>query len=111
MDIHFSAVLFGIMRTFMVKKNDIHILSYSKLAVVLGLLFGLTAVTIGISRIDMGVINIWVALLIASTKSSLVLLFFMHLKYESRLVKLSVIGTIVCLAVLIGFIFWDISFR
>jgi cytochrome c oxidase subunit 4 len=95
----------------MLEKNDSHVLSYSKLAVVLGLLFGLTAVTIGISRIDMGVLNIWIALLIASTKSSLVLLFFMHLKFESRLVKLSVIGTIGCLAVLIGFIFWDISFR
>ena len=95
----------------MAKNNDSHVLSYSKLAVVLGLLFGLTVVTIGISRIDMGVINIWMALLIASLKSSLVLLFFMHLKYESRLVKLSVIGTIGCLAVLIGFIFWDISFR
>lgn len=93
------------------ENNDLHVLGYSKLAGVLGILLGLTAVTIGISRIDMGVLNIWIALLIASIKSSLVLLFFMHLRYESRLVKISVIGTIGCLAVLIGFIFWDISFR
>ncbi|MCG6909793.1 MAG: cytochrome C oxidase subunit IV family protein [Deltaproteobacteria bacterium] len=88
-----------------------HVLSYSKLALVLAALIGLTSITVMVSRIDLGILNIWIAILIASLKSSLVLMFFMHLKYESRLVRISVIGTIFCLAILIGFIFWDISFR
>ena len=92
-------------------KGGEHILSYPKLGAVLCVLFGLTAVTIVISRIDLGILNIWIAILIASIKSSFVLLFFMHLKYESRLLKMTFVGTVVCLAILIGFIFWDISFR
>jgi len=88
-----------------------HVLSYSKLALVLAALIGLTSITVMVSRIDLGILNIWIAILIASLKSSLVLMFFMHLKYESRLVRISVVGTIFCLAILIGFIFWDISFR
>ena len=88
-----------------------HILSYPKLVAVLCVLFGLTAVTIAVSRINLGIFNIWIAILIASIKASFVLLFFMHLKYESRFLKLTFIGTVACLAILIGFIFWDISFR
>jgi cytochrome c oxidase subunit IV len=95
-----------------VKDNGVeHILSYSKLTAVLCVLFGLTAVTIAVSRVDLGILNIWIAILIASIKGTFVILFFMHLKYESRLLKMSFVGTLVCLAILIGFIFWDISFR
>jgi cytochrome c oxidase subunit 4 len=110
MDFYFSAILFDTVNL-MEEKNENHVLSYPKLAMVLGVLLGLTSITIAISRIDLGVLNIWIAIVIASIKSSFVLLFFMHLKYESRLVRITVIGTIGCLAVLIGFIFWDISFR
>jgi cytochrome c oxidase subunit 4 len=44
----------------------------------------LTVVTVGASRIDMGGGNIPVGLLIAVVKASLVVLFFMHLKYEKK---------------------------
>jgi cytochrome c oxidase subunit IV len=97
---------------FCVKDSPVeHILSYPKLTAVLCVLFGLTALTIALSRVDLGMFNIWIAIFIASIKGSFVLLFFMHLKYESRLLKMTFIGTVVCLALLIGFIFWDISFR
>lgn len=46
----------------------------------------LTAVTVLVSYVDLGLMNGVVALLIASAKASLVALFFMHLKGESRLV-------------------------
>ena len=46
----------------------------------------LTAVTVLVSYVDLGLWNAVVALLIASVKASLVALFFMHLKSESRLV-------------------------
>jgi cytochrome c oxidase subunit 4 len=49
-------------------------------------LLALTVVTVLVSYIDMGILNVAVALLIASVKASLVALFFMHLKGESRLV-------------------------
>jgi len=47
----------------------------------LALLF-LTAVTIGASYIDLGSGNVVVALIIATIKASLVVLFFMHLRWD-----------------------------
>lgn len=49
-------------------------------------LVALTVVTVLVSYVHLGVMNVVVALLIASAKASLVALFFMHLKWESRLV-------------------------
>ncbi len=46
----------------------------------------LTVVTVLVSFVNLGVMNVVVALLIASVKASLVALFFMHLKGEGRLV-------------------------
>ena len=52
----------------------------------------LTAVTVGVAFINLGPFNFPVALSIAIFKATLVILFFMHVKYSSRLTKL-VIGT------------------
>jgi cytochrome c oxidase subunit 4 len=49
-------------------------------------LLALTVVTVLVSYVDLGLWNAVVALLIAAVKASLVALFFMHLKSESRLV-------------------------
>jgi cytochrome c oxidase subunit 4 len=48
----------------------------------------LTWVTTIVSTIDLGALNIYVALSIAIFKASLVVLFFMHVKYRSRLTKM-----------------------
>jgi cytochrome c oxidase subunit 4 len=45
----------------------------------------LTAVTVGAAFIDLGPFNTVVALVIACTKMMLVVLFFMHVRYSSRL--------------------------
>lgn len=92
-------------------QNDHHILSYTKLAAVLGALLVLTVITIGVSYIDMGIFNVPVALAVASTKVTLVLLFFMHLKYESKAITYSFISTVIFLAIMITFTFWDVAFR
>ncbi|MCG8566402.1 MAG: cytochrome C oxidase subunit IV family protein [Desulfobacterales bacterium] len=88
-----------------------HIFSYSTLLKVLGLLLVLTGVTVGVSYVDLGWANVWLALLIASCKASLVLIIFMHMKYEGRLLVISFISTLLFLAIMISFTFWDISFR
>lgn len=88
-----------------------HILSYGKLALVLGALLVLTVVTIGVSYFDFGIFNVPIALTIASTKVTLVLLFFMHLKYEGKVITISFISTVIFLAIMITFTFWDVAFR
>ena len=88
-----------------------HVIDYPDLFKVLLMLFVLTGVTVGVSYVDLGRLNVWVALLIASCKGTLVLAWFMHMKYESRVLVLSFLGTIFFLAIMISFTFWDISFR
>lgn len=91
--------------------SEQHLMPYRTLGLVLAALLVLTGVTVGVSYIDMGWLNVPVTLAIASTKVSLVLLFFMHLKYEGRAITISFISTIVFLAIMISFTFWDVAFR
>ena len=56
---------------------------------ILILLLILTATTTGVAFLDLGVLNPVVALAIACIKSALVILFFMHLRYSSKLLKLT----------------------
>jgi len=65
------------------KEHDSGIRIY---VVVWGALVVLTAVTVAVSYVHLGMMNVVVALLVASVKASLVALFFMHLRYENRLV-------------------------
>ena len=88
-----------------------HPLSYSKLLLVLGCLFILTGMTVAVSQVDLGTLNIWLSLLIASSKATLEVLFFMHLKYEPPLLKYGFIVTLFILAIFISFMFWDVAFR
>lgn len=92
------------------EKND-HIFAYRTLFGVLVALLILTGITVGASFIDMGKFNVWVALGIASVKASLVLMIFMHLKFEGRALILSFLSTVFFLAIMISFTFWDIAFR
>ena len=86
-------------------------LSYRFLLMVLMALFALTALTVGASTLNLGALNVWLALVIAAAKASLVLLFFMHLKYEAMVLQLSFLATFGFLAIIIGFIFLDVAFR
>jgi cytochrome c oxidase subunit IV len=48
----------------------------------------LTGITIGVAFINLGPFNFPLALSIAIVKATLVILFFMHAKYSSKLTKL-----------------------
>lgn len=92
-------------------QQTMHISSYKLLAFILAALLVLTGVTVGVSYFDMGFFNVPIALLIASSKSTLVLLFFMHMKYESKVIAISFTSTVIFLCIMIGFTFWDVAFR
>ena len=67
----------------------------------------LTGVTVFASTVDLGMWNTPVALLIAITKAVLVVLFFMHVKYSSRLVSLAVGAAMLWLLLLIAGVITD----
>jgi cytochrome c oxidase subunit 4 len=93
------------------EQEAFHVLSYGQLGMVLAILLVLTGVTVAVSYVDLGFFNVPVALGIACTKVTFVLLFFMHLKYEGPIINLSFISTVTFLVVMIGFTFWDVAFR
>jgi cytochrome c oxidase subunit IV len=67
-----------------------HIVSPLQYSLVFGTLLTFTAITVGAAFIDLGIFNPVVALGIACFKACVVILFFMHVKYSSRLVKMTV---------------------
>jgi cytochrome c oxidase subunit 4 len=84
------------------KEHEHHIVSpLVYLAILVALLVG-TALTVWASYVDLGVWNPIIALAIACTKATLVVLFFMHVKYSSRLTKLTIFCGIFLFLTLIG---------
>jgi cytochrome c oxidase subunit IV len=67
-----------------------HIVSPKVYGIIFALLLIFTAITVGASYLELGQFNVIVALAIACIKAVLVILFFMHVKYSSRLTKLTV---------------------
>jgi cytochrome c oxidase subunit 4 len=76
------------------------------LAVFISLLV-LTVVTVGAAFMDFGALELVVAMLIASVKAMLVVLFFMHLKYENPFTWVYAIIPVVFLFFLLGGVFLD----
>jgi cytochrome c oxidase subunit 4 len=70
-------------------------------AILAALLVG-TAVTVWVARADLGPLNIVVALAIAIVKATLVVLFFMHLKYSEKLTWVFAGASIIWLVLLVG---------
>jgi cytochrome c oxidase subunit 4 len=62
----------------------------------------MTAITVAAAFTNLGSLNFPVALAIAIFKATLVVLFFMHVKYSSKLTKLVVGGAFFFLIVLFG---------
>jgi cytochrome c oxidase subunit IV len=70
-----------------------------------------TLATYGAAKIDMGNWNAPVALVIATSKALLVIMFFMHVKDSSRLTKLVVAGGIFWLCILLTLTMTDFLTR
>jgi len=92
--------------------NDDHrITGYGTLtAVWLGLII-LTALTVGITRVEVGGYKVAAALAIASIKSGLVIAVFMQMKHEGRLLRWLLFVALLTLAIFIGVTFFDLLYR
>jgi cytochrome c oxidase subunit 4 len=66
-----------------------------------------TAITVGVAFVDLGPFNAIVALTIAVLKATLVVLFFMHVRYSTRLTWAVVLGSIFWLGLLLALTFSD----
>ena len=64
-------------------ERAVHIVPFRILLAVFIALLALTYITVAARYIDLGSLNIWIALGIATIKGALVVLYFMHLRYDS----------------------------
>ena len=88
-----------------------HIVKYRTYLIVLVVLLVLTSISVYVTHIELGRLAIAGALLIASVKSSLVLWHFMHLKYESLLLRILVGMVFVLFALIVLITFIDYAYR
>jgi cytochrome c oxidase subunit 4 len=75
--------------------------------IIFGILMLCTYLTVQIAFFDLGALNTIAALVIAVFKATLVVLFFMHVKYSTRLTWAVVLGSILWLAILIALTMGD----
>jgi cytochrome c oxidase subunit 4 len=84
-----------------------HISPKSVYYTIFGALMVFTVITVEVARHNFGFLNFPIAIGIAITKATLVILFFMHAKYSSRLTKLFVGTAFFFLAILLGLTMTD----
>jgi cytochrome c oxidase subunit 4 len=84
-----------------------------ELALTFAALIVLTIVTVKIAKVDFGsvAINISIAVLIASIKAGLVALYFMHLKWEEKLIAGFAALSIPFVILMVAMMVWDVSQR
>ena len=71
----------------------------------------LTAITVGTSRVDFGSANMLIAMFIACVKASLVMAFFMHLKWDTAINKITFLCSFLFLSLLFIFTLADQATR
>src|SRR5678815_4984408 len=83
--------------------NDAHHLVPKQIYyTIFGLLMFCTYLTVQIAYMDLGPLNAIAALVIASFKATIVVLFFMHVKYSTRLTWVVVLGSVFWLGILLA---------
>lgn len=78
--------------------------------VLIGLLI-LTVTTYGVARVDLGRLNLIAGLAIAGVKATLVVLYFMHARYSSRLTRIVMGVGLAWLAILMTLTLTDYATR
>jgi len=87
--------------------NQPHVLPLSVYLFVGSTLLVLTVVTVWVAGFDLGPANLVVAMIIAAVKGTLVLLYFMHLRYDNKLYAVVFATAIFFLAVFIIITMFD----
>jgi cytochrome c oxidase subunit 4 len=88
-----------------------HISSYKSEILVLLSLLVLTVLTVTITSVHLGPYNTAAAMLIASVKAAIILLYFMHLKFDEKIYRFMVTLVLAIYAVLIIITFLDYLYR
>lgn len=95
----------------MTEQNQSPVSSVSSYVAIFAVLMVLTAITIWVAFYDLGVLNIFAAITIATVKAYLVVLYFMHMKYSPRILWLTAAAGFIWLFLMIGLTLSDFASR
>jgi cytochrome c oxidase subunit 4 len=84
-----------------------HILPKRTYYTIYAILLACTYLTWQVAFFDLGALNTVAALAIAVFKAAIVVLFFMHVKYSTRLTWIVVVGSVFWLGILLALTFND----
>jgi cytochrome c oxidase subunit IV len=90
---------------------SVHVVSRKIYFLIFGALMVLTGVTVWVANFDLGRWNAIVALSIAVVKAMLVVLYFMHVRYSSKLTWVFVCAGVIWLIILFAFTLSDFLTR
>jgi cytochrome c oxidase subunit 4 len=84
-----------------------HVVPVKTYLTIFAALMAFTAITVAVAFVDLGPLNNVVMLGIAVVKATLVVLFFMHVRYSTRLIPIVAVGGFLWLLILFGFTMSD----
>ena len=92
-------------------QDNTHTVPYKLHALILLALIIMTGISVAVTQIHLGTLTVIIALLLATVKASLVLTFFMHLKFDNKFYALMVVGVIILIGIVIFITFLDYLYR
>jgi cytochrome c oxidase subunit 4 len=88
-----------------------HVVPYHTYVVILLVLLSFTALSILVTSYDLGPLAVSAALVFATLKTTLVFLYFMHLKFDQPIYRYMVSVVLLVFVIVIVITFLDYSFR
>lgn len=93
------------------KEEHSHVVGYGTYVLIWLALLAFTGITVSVAGLNFGGVTLFLAVLIAIIKSSLVLNIFMHIKFEDPVFKVFLSVAIITIISIFFFTFADILFR
>jgi cytochrome c oxidase subunit IV len=84
-----------------------HVVPIKTYVIIFTALMVLLLMTVGVAQLDLGSANLAIAMLVAIVKATLIILYFMHARYGTRLVWVFAASSFLFLFILIAITFGD----
>lgn len=91
--------------------EEAHAVPYSTYIKVWAALIALTGITVGAAMLQLHHLAFFTAVLVATVKASLVVLYFMHIRFEHRLFAWMLVAILATYAIFVILTFADYAFR
>lgn len=93
------------------KEHSNHLISYGTYFIVWLTLIGLTVLTVSIAGVNFGSIALFLAMTVAAIKSTFVIAYFMHIKYDDKIFLVFLILALTSLFAIFLLTIFDVFYR